>query len=96
MNRVRETCMNVHYNNARSLSFFLVSTTNTSSTTVQPLARTNNNVRQPAIVQRQYQSPPTSAPPPPSSTINSTPYRETRPTTAAMITAIELTRYENL
>lgn len=86
--------MSVHYNNVRSFSFFfflfLVSTTNTTTPTVQPLGRSNNNIRQPAIVQRQHHSLHTSAPS--SSDITSTTYREARPTTAEMITAIEPSR----
>ena len=89
--------MSVHYNNVRSFSFFffyLVSTANTTTTTVQPLGRSNNNIRQPAIVKRQNCSPPLTEPS--SSVIPSTTYREVRPTSNAMITAIESNRYVNL
>lgn len=84
--------MSVHYNHVRSFFFsfsFLVSTTNTNvtPTTVQPVSRANNHTRQPPIVQRQHHIQSTSVP--------STTYRETRPTSAEMLATIEPMRLEN-
>ncbi|CAF0898004.1 unnamed protein product [Adineta steineri] len=77
-----------------------VSTTNTTeatiTTTVQPLIRAsnnNNNIRQPTIVQRRQHSSPALASS--SAVITANAYREARPTTTIMMTAVEPNRNEH-